>query len=46
MVDAFLKTTTLETIMHPNGRFHGKYNIENNNLGNNNALKWQMHFWK
>jgi hypothetical protein len=46
MVDAFLETIMLETTMHPNGRFHGKYNIENNNVGNNSALKWQMHSWK
>jgi hypothetical protein len=32
----------LETIVLSNGR----YNIENNNVGNNNARKWQMHSWK
>ncbi len=45
MVNAFLKTTMLETTMHPNSIFHGRYNIENNNVGNNSAFKWQMHFW-
>jgi len=40
MVNAFLKTTMLETTVHPNGIFHGRYNIENNNVGNNSALKW------
>jgi hypothetical protein len=32
MVDAFLETTMLETTMHPNGKSHGRYNIENNNV--------------
>jgi len=39
MVDAFLETIMLETIMHPNGRFHGRYSIENNNVRNNSAFK-------
>jgi hypothetical protein len=37
MANAVLEITMLKTTMHSNGRC---------TLKNNNALKWQMNFWK